>query len=205
VHLLQDFFLLGCTTFVAGVIGLPAPNGLVPQAPVHTESLCVTKMVPKSTPLSAGGFFEGNVSKAKEKADKDEGMKVVRTRLVEQRISHFAMGLLIMGCMSRPLLVVLYVPRFPLLSTRALRIDDFSICTQRLDVSCDVCGDLHRCRMGISRGKRNRSQDTLRPSRLEPHSLRPSSEGDQEVKHSQIHRSSMAFLCRDYRHLGNYR
>lgn len=101
-----DFFLLGCTTFVAGVIGLPAPNGLVPQAPVHTESLCVTKMVPKSTPLSAGGFFEGNVSKAKEKGDKDEGMKVVRTRLVEQRISHFAMGLLILGCMSRPLLVV---------------------------------------------------------------------------------------------------
>ncbi|GAA5910691.1 Bor1p [Sporobolomyces salmoneus] len=101
-----DFFLLGCTTFVAGILGLPAPNGLVPQAPVHTESLCVTKMVPRSTPLSAGGFFEGSVREAKEKGEKGEGMKVVRTRLVEQRISHFAMGLLIMGCMSRPLLVV---------------------------------------------------------------------------------------------------
>ncbi|GAA5882857.1 hypothetical protein JCM16303_002497 [Sporobolomyces ruberrimus] len=101
-----DFFLLGCTTFVSGILGLPAPNGLVPQAPVHTESLCVTKMVPHSTPLSAGGFFEGSVREAKEKGEKGEGMKVVRTRLVEQRISHFAMGLLIMGCMSRPLLVV---------------------------------------------------------------------------------------------------
>ncbi|GAA5840606.1 hypothetical protein JCM3766R1_000709 [Sporobolomyces carnicolor] len=101
-----DFFLLGCTTFVSGILGLPAPNGLVPQAPVHTESLCVTKMVPRSTPLSEGGFFEGSVREAKEKGEKGEGMKVVRTRLVEQRISHFAMGLLIMGCMSRPLLVV---------------------------------------------------------------------------------------------------
>ncbi|EEP80191.1 conserved hypothetical protein [Uncinocarpus reesii 1704] len=26
-----DFFLLGCTTFVAGILGLPMPNGLVPQ------------------------------------------------------------------------------------------------------------------------------------------------------------------------------
>ncbi|KAK8054659.1 hco3 transporter family [Apiospora phragmitis] len=34
-----DFFLLGCTTFVAAILGLPMPNGLVPQAPVHTDSL----------------------------------------------------------------------------------------------------------------------------------------------------------------------
>lgn len=26
-----DFFLLGCTTFVSGILGLPMPNGLVPQ------------------------------------------------------------------------------------------------------------------------------------------------------------------------------
>ncbi len=26
-----DFFLLGCTTFVAGILGLQLPNGLVPQ------------------------------------------------------------------------------------------------------------------------------------------------------------------------------
>jgi len=26
-----DFFLLGCTSFIAGIIGIPLPNGLVPQ------------------------------------------------------------------------------------------------------------------------------------------------------------------------------
>ncbi|KAK9242020.1 HCO3 transporter family-domain-containing protein [Lipomyces tetrasporus] len=36
-----DFFLLGCTTFIAGILGLPMPNGLAPQAPVHTDSLTV--------------------------------------------------------------------------------------------------------------------------------------------------------------------
>ncbi|KAI0823165.1 anion exchanging protein [Trametes gibbosa] len=36
-----DFFLLGVTTFVAGLLGIPAPNGLIPQAPIHTTSLLV--------------------------------------------------------------------------------------------------------------------------------------------------------------------
>jgi hypothetical protein len=26
-----DFFLLGCTSFIAGIVGIPLPNGLVPQ------------------------------------------------------------------------------------------------------------------------------------------------------------------------------
>ena len=29
------------TTFIAGLIGVPAPNGLIPQAPIHTTSLLV--------------------------------------------------------------------------------------------------------------------------------------------------------------------
>jgi boron transporter len=124
-----DFFLLGCTTFVAGILGLPAPNGLVPQAPVHTEALSVTKMVPEETVLSAGGFYEKELDEVVEaEAEKRSGrMKVVRTRLVEQRLSHLVMGvsrsvssierfwliipftlqLLTLGTMSRPLLVVL--------------------------------------------------------------------------------------------------
>lgn len=36
-----DFFLLGVTTFFAGLLGIPAPNGLIPQAPIHTTSLLV--------------------------------------------------------------------------------------------------------------------------------------------------------------------
>ncbi|KAG8907049.1 hypothetical protein FRB99_005426 [Tulasnella sp. 403] len=37
-----DFFWLGITTFIAGLVGVPAPNGLIPQAPMHTQSLVVT-------------------------------------------------------------------------------------------------------------------------------------------------------------------
>ncbi|KAG0148249.1 hypothetical protein CROQUDRAFT_75730 [Cronartium quercuum f. sp. fusiforme G11] len=80
-----DFFLLGATTFVSGLLGLPAPNGLVPQAPVHTESLSVMKLV----------SVEGQEA------------KLVRTRVVEQRVSHLGIGLLTLGTMTRPLLVVL--------------------------------------------------------------------------------------------------
>ncbi|CEQ38587.1 SPOSA6832_00032, partial [Sporobolomyces salmonicolor] len=91
-----DFFLLGLTTFVSGIIGLPAPNGLVPQAPVHTEALCETKVVPEETEVSEGGFYEGDMKGLKrERSDREMGgggMKIVRTRLVEQRVSHFAMG-----------------------------------------------------------------------------------------------------------------
>lgn len=36
-----DFFILGVTTFLAGLLGIPAPNGLIPQAPIHTTSLLV--------------------------------------------------------------------------------------------------------------------------------------------------------------------
>ncbi|KAI0768903.1 anion exchanging protein [Irpex lacteus] len=36
-----DFFILGITTFIAGLLGVPAPNGLIPQAPIHTTSLLV--------------------------------------------------------------------------------------------------------------------------------------------------------------------
>ncbi|PSS09346.1 hypothetical protein PHLCEN_2v3378 [Hermanssonia centrifuga] len=36
-----DFFILGITTFIAGLLGIPAPNGLIPQAPIHTTSLLV--------------------------------------------------------------------------------------------------------------------------------------------------------------------
>ncbi|GAA5858350.1 hypothetical protein JCM8547_004661 [Rhodosporidiobolus lusitaniae] len=108
-----DFFLLGLTTFISGILGLPAPNGLVPQAPVHTEALSVTELVPADTVLHEDGFYEGDVKAAKrdeeervKRGGEKKVMKVVRTRVVEQRVSHFAMGLLTLGSLSRPLLVV---------------------------------------------------------------------------------------------------
>ncbi|CAF1238415.1 unnamed protein product [Rotaria sp. Silwood1] len=38
-----DFFLLGCTTIIAGFLGLPYPNALVPQCAMHTDALVKIK------------------------------------------------------------------------------------------------------------------------------------------------------------------
>jgi hypothetical protein len=84
-----DFFLLGITTGVAGLLGIPAPNGLIPQAPFHTASLCVTRKQ-----------ADGN-------KDYKEKVETVIDHVVEQRISNLAQGLLTLGTMTGPLLVVL--------------------------------------------------------------------------------------------------
>lgn len=36
-----DFLLLGLVTGISGIMGFPAPNGLIPQAPLHTASLVI--------------------------------------------------------------------------------------------------------------------------------------------------------------------
>jgi boron transporter len=86
-----DIFLLGLTTGVAGLLGIPFPNGLIPQAPFHSNSLCVTR----------------------QEADSDETNKGKTTRIVdhvvEQRVSNLAQGLLTLGTMTGPLLVVLHL------------------------------------------------------------------------------------------------
>ncbi|KAK7959140.1 HCO3- transporter family protein [Apiospora aurea] len=91
-----DFFLLGCTTFVAGILGLPMPNGLVPQAPVHTDSLTqyTTEAKIISTAEGEGTEIRRPIVKA--------------TAVVEQRVSHFLMGLALIGTMAGPLLTVLH-------------------------------------------------------------------------------------------------
>ncbi|KAL8913354.1 MAG: hypothetical protein Q9171_001831 [Xanthocarpia ochracea] len=87
-----DFFLLGITTFIGGILFIPLPNGLVPQAPVHTDSLTVYKTNLKR--LSSG---------EREHVEPD----VIAERIIEQRVSHFIMGLALIGTMTGPLLVVL--------------------------------------------------------------------------------------------------
>ncbi|AWU77292.1 uncharacterized protein C5L36_0D00310 [Pichia kudriavzevii] len=77
-----DFLLLGITTGVSGLIGIPAPNGLIPQAPLHTHSLCVYEFDPKT------------------------GANII-SKVVEQRLSNTLQGLMTLGMMTRPLLVVL--------------------------------------------------------------------------------------------------
>ncbi|KAK0754765.1 HCO3 transporter family-domain-containing protein [Schizothecium vesticola] len=90
-----DIFLLGLTTGVAGLLGLPFPNGLIPQAPFHTESLCVTAHVPD--PLSS----------AKGEDDDHPRLVLRATHVVEQRASNLLQGLLTLGTMSAPLLAAL--------------------------------------------------------------------------------------------------
>lgn len=82
-----DIFLLGLTTGIAGLLGIPFPNGLIPQAPFHTTSLCVTR------------------------TSTDEKGTTTRTtdHVVEQRVSNLAQGLLTLGTMSGPLLIVLHL------------------------------------------------------------------------------------------------
>lgn len=93
-----DFFLLGCTTFIAAIIGIPYPNGLVPQAPVHTDALTTYRDDEVIIEKKDGGHI---VHK-----------KTVAVHVSEQRISHFLMALLLVGTMTRPLLVVLgTIPR----------------------------------------------------------------------------------------------
>ncbi|EME50061.1 hypothetical protein DOTSEDRAFT_68794 [Dothistroma septosporum NZE10] len=96
-----DFFLLGITCFVAGIIGLPLPNGLVPQAPVHTDSLVeyqdvlnVTKEKSEDSPASEWVMHNHK--------------KIEAVQVREQRISHFLMFLALLGTMSGPLLIVLH-------------------------------------------------------------------------------------------------
>jgi hypothetical protein len=90
-----DFFLLGCTCFVGGILGLPLPNGLVPQAPVHTDSLTIYETRLKVIETKDGGEIRKPVVEA--------------TSVVEQRVSHFLMGMLIWGTMTGPLLTVLHI------------------------------------------------------------------------------------------------
>lgn len=102
-----DFFLLGCTSFVGGIIGIPLPNGLVPQAPVHTDSLTE---------------YEDRLVVSEENDDDDTGRPgptvthhrkvVAAVRVREQRLSHFLMCLGLVGTMTGPLLDALHtMPR----------------------------------------------------------------------------------------------
>lgn len=84
-----DIFLLGLTTGIAGLLGIPFPNGLIPQAPFHTNSLCVTRQVTDEK-------AKGHVIR-------------VTDHVVEQRVSNLAQGLLFLVTMTGPLLIVLHL------------------------------------------------------------------------------------------------
>lgn len=91
-----DFFLLGITTFVSGILGLPAPNGLVPQAPVNSESLSIVARIDKDFHAKEGIIVsEEDYDEWKKRVGDERNRvqhKIVRTGIVEQRLSHLAIG-----------------------------------------------------------------------------------------------------------------
>ena len=98
-----DFFLLGCTCFIAGILAIPLPNGLVPQAPVHTEA-CTD--------------YVASLRVTTETAEDDDSVELHNRKITtavdvkEQRVSHFLMALAFIATMSPPLLHVLHsMPR----------------------------------------------------------------------------------------------
>jgi len=103
----HDFFLLGITTFIAGLLGLPAPNGLIPQAPIHTASLVVW-----GKPTNSKRDEENGVEAEKFRRDSRNDPREVPVSVVEQRVSNLAQGALCLVLLTGPFLRVLsLVPR----------------------------------------------------------------------------------------------
>ncbi|KAI9672698.1 MAG: hypothetical protein M1831_000133 [Alyxoria varia] len=107
-----DIFLLGFTTGVAGLLGLPFPNGLIPQAPFHTNSLCVTRQVRVPVYGSKQRNDDNNGDDNDEQSsidEKDQEYKIERVvdHVVEQRASNFIQGALCLIVMTGPLLIVI--------------------------------------------------------------------------------------------------
>lgn len=106
-----DFFLLGVTTLVAGILGLPAPNGLVPQCPWHTEALSVFKQVKIEKINDDEEASEENVVPSPGKVRGQPALParehIVNTRVAEQRGSHLLIGVLTLVTMTRPFLIAL--------------------------------------------------------------------------------------------------
>lgn len=92
-------------TFGAALLGLPAPNGLIPQAPIHTRSLVVHGPPLKDDEEAILG------EKAVDTQPKGRP-KEVAVRVVEQRVSNLAQGVLCLVLLTRPFLHLLsFVPR----------------------------------------------------------------------------------------------
>lgn len=113
-----DFFLLGVTTFIAGLIGVPAPNGLIPQAPIHTASLVVmghswkksdeegqTQTPGRSSTVTPTRLSEDTQSKH----DAKDLLQEVPIIVVEQRVSNLVQGALCLVLLSGPFLHLLHL------------------------------------------------------------------------------------------------
>ena len=114
-----DFFLLGICTFIAGLIGVPAPNGLIPQAPIHTTSLLVIGRSYKKNKDEEHGKKEES---GNERSERENGVvqgdppdptlaefHEVPVAVVEQRASNLAQGVLCLVLLANPFLHILHL------------------------------------------------------------------------------------------------
>ncbi|CUA68396.1 Putative transporter C543,05c [Schizosaccharomyces pombe 972h-] [Rhizoctonia solani] len=125
-----DFFWLGITTFIAGLLGIPAPNGLIPQAPMHTSSLVIMGIRRKDDPETSS-FQLGPAPSYTQNQTSEGGETLIEEHpvgVVEQRVSNLAQGTLCLVLMTGPFQHVLgLVPRgvlaglFWFMGTDALR------------------------------------------------------------------------------------
>lgn len=103
-----DFFLLGITTFVAGLIGVPAPNGLIPQAPIHTTSL----LIMGTNVRKRDEEYQSRHGKEGSELDPSRSRHEIPVAVVEQRVSNLAQGALCLILLTGPFLHVLnLIPR----------------------------------------------------------------------------------------------
>lgn len=86
-----DIALLGITTIVCGILGIPPANGLLPQAPLHSESLM--------------HYVDNSEAETEDAQNGEAPAKEART--YEQRYSSFLQAALIMIFVSPPLQRVL--------------------------------------------------------------------------------------------------
>jgi hypothetical protein len=89
-----DFALLGVTTFLADLLGVPMPNALIPQAPIHICALLVRSLPPKA-------------ADDEELRGTNEQAGEVPVAVVERRVSSLAQGSLCLVLLTKPFLHVL--------------------------------------------------------------------------------------------------
>lgn len=119
-----DFFLLGVTTLIAGLLGVPAPNGLIPQAPIHTMSLLVMGRPQKETDDEESATPQPTLETVSQSREADghplqkyeplaaSASIEIPMSVVEQRLSNFAQGGLCLVLLTGPFLHVLgLIPR----------------------------------------------------------------------------------------------
>ncbi|CAK7226753.1 hypothetical protein SBRCBS47491_006336 [Sporothrix bragantina] len=99
-----DIVLLGITTAICGILGIPPANGLLPQAPLHSESLRHT--VVEEDDNASGQFAAGGNGEVLDETGSQSGSrftKRVSVRVYEQRYSAFLQAALILAFISPPL------------------------------------------------------------------------------------------------------